>query len=264
MKVAIVFLCKYPSKGTLDFANKIGNDTADDVYVISDELYNESTLSNVSVLSIPDELCLQSGYMNSNIGSDVTHIKKNPIAYDKALYHFSLIDRSYDFVLFLEDDVLVQTTDTIKKFIDKYVKYDLVTPQNFFKDNNWLDWHWKHVVDKISPPYYYSMVCACGMSRIMLDVIHEYVCEKNTLFYIESMFNTLAMQNNLKVIDAPELKSIVWMGDWDFDDYLLLPNNFFHPVKNPDNHVSLRHVIQELITEQYTPIDKLPPFIIKT
>jgi hypothetical protein len=106
------------------------------------------------------------------------------------------------------------------------------------------------------------MVCACGMSRKLLDEIKKYVKRNNTLFYIEVMFNTLAMQARLKVTDVKELKSIVWMGDWDIDEFLLLPNNIFHPRKDIGNHKNLRIEIKDAIDEKYIPLNRLPEFLL--
>jgi hypothetical protein len=265
MKVAIVFLTKTPSKGTLDFASIIGLKTNFSVFVISDDKIDVDLpfykRSKVKVIHIDDEECKSSGYINSNIGDNVTHIKKNPIAYDKALYQFAFIDTNYDFVWFLEDDVFALNPSVFVNLTEKYSIYDLVVPNNIEKTDNVMDWHWKHIFDKIEPPYYHSMVCACGMSRAMLDTINDYVCEKNTLFYIESMFNTLAMQKGLTVAEVFELKTIVWMGEWGLDDFVLLPENLFHPIKEPNNHHLLRDAVNGMINRGHKPQNNLPEFI---
>jgi hypothetical protein len=265
MKVAIVFLSKTPNKGTLDFASIVAHKTTYDVHVISDDLIdtelNEFKRSKVKVIHITDEECLHSGYINSNIGDNVTHIKKNPIAYDKALYEFAFLNPYYDFVWFLEEDVFVLNASVFTTLTEKYSIHDLVVANNFEKTDNVMDWHWKHIFNKIEPPYYHSMVCACGMSRAMLDTIHDYVSEKNTLFYIESMFNTLAMQRNLTVAEAFELKTIVWLGDWGLDEFVLLPENLFHPIKEPNNHHLLRDAVNGMIHRGYKPKNNLPEFI---
>ena len=75
------------------------------------------------------------------------------------------------------------------------------------------------------------------------------------------MFNTIAMQNNLKVKDAFELKSIVWLGDWGIDEFLLLPNNLFHPKKDLQSFGFYRNQIEEKKNSKYKPKNKLPNFI---
>jgi hypothetical protein len=106
------------------------------------------------------------------------------------------------------------------------------------------------------------MVCACGISKKLLKAIDKYVQQKNELFYIEVMFNTLAHHNKLKVKDVFELKSIVWMGNWGLDEFLLLPNNIFHPKKELDKFESYRRKIANAKRNKYEPINNLPGFLL--
>jgi hypothetical protein len=264
MKKAIAFLTRYPELETLAFAEQLAFETDFDVYIFSDELYAEREVyvirDNFKVVSYSDNICIKSGYTDSNI-SDSTHIKKNPISWDKMIYHFCEEAVEYDFIWVFEDDVFIPSVHTILRLHDRYKTFDLITPNNFEKKNTLLDWHWKHIFDKIEPPYYYSMVCACGFSRKMLDCIKEYVKNNNQLFYIEAMFNTLAMQNNLQVKDAFEFKSVVWMGEWFIDEFLLLPNNVFHPKKNIEDYQYLRLMISHQQKSGYEPKNNLPDFI---
>lgn len=264
MKKAIAFLTRYPQLETLAFAEQLSFETDFDIFVFSDELYaeKEELIVNKSfkVISYSDNFCKESGYVNSNI-SGSTHIKKNPISWDKMIYHFCEQGMEYDFVWVFEDDVFIPSVKTICNLHEKYSAFDLITPNNFQKQDDLPDWHWKHIFDKIEPPYYYSMVCAMGMSRKMLDAIKEYVKNNNQLFYIEVMFNTLAMQNNLKVKDAFEFKSVVWLGEWFIDEFLLLPDNVFHPKKNIEDYQYLRLMISHQQKNGYKPVNKLPNFI---
>jgi hypothetical protein len=169
----------------------------------------------------------------------------------------------FDFVWVFEDDVFIPSVDTLVNIDDKYCNLDLITANNFAKKDLLLDWHWKHVIDKHDSPYFYSMICAMGLSRTMLNTIKRYVGWHNELFYCEVMFNTLAFHNQLKVKDAYEFKSIVWMGKWDIDEFLLLPNNVFHPRKDIDNHENLRKQIEEAKKTCYVPKNTLPDFVKK-
>lgn len=143
----------------------------------------------------------------------------------------------------------------------KYTDFDLVTPNIFQKTDTIMDWHWRNIIDKIDPPYYFSMVCAMGISKNVFKAIKDFVRKKKTLFFIEVMFSTLAKQDKLKVIDAFEFKSIVWLGEWGLDEFLLLPLNVFHPIKNIDDHQNLRESINDLKASNYIPNNKLPIFI---
>lgn len=258
-KTAVVFLTKSPQKGTTDFAKKVAADTEFKVFVVIDDWDEFGETEGVTQIQIPDEICLRSGYHSTMTKDSV--LNKNPIAWDKFVYYFCKIDTSFDFLWVFEDDVFVPSVGTIVNLHNKYGGYDLVTPNNFKREGNAMDWHWKHVIDKIEPPYYFSMVCAMGISKSVLNAIRGFVDAKNTLFFNEIMFNTLAMQNDLNVIAPLELKSIVWLGNWGIDDWLLLPDNVFHPHKHIDEHQWYRDFIKEVRLTYYLPKNNLPLFI---
>jgi hypothetical protein len=262
---AVAFLTKHPQLETLAFAEEIAYETDFDVYIFSDELYMQKEKYVITptfkVISISDEKCRDANYINSNISDNQTHIKKNPIAWDKMLYYLCEIKTEYDTVWVFEDDVFIPNFETILNLDKKYDNFDLVTPNNFLKSDTALDWHWQHIMPKIDPPYYFSMVCACKLSDKMLNCVKEYVKTHQQLFYIEVIFNTLAMQNNLNVTDALELKSVVWQGEWGMDEFILLPNNVFHPKKNIEDYFHLRMEIDFNKKNGFKPINKLPKFI---
>lgn len=262
MKSAVVFLTKIPHSSTIRFAQQIKNMLGHEVYIIVDsEEYIPEHQTSITFIQIKDEYCRQKGYVNSNISANNTHIGKNPIAMDKFLLFFCENDLPYDFVWVFEDDVFIPSLKAFENLDNKYSKNDLVTPNNFLKKDRALDWHWPHIVNKIGPPYYYSMVCAMGLSKSMLKVIKSYVGFEKRLFYQEAMFNTLAMQNELSVADPLELKSIVWMGEWGLDEFLLLPDNMFHPIKALEEHQILRDAVVEIAATNYCPVDRLPHFV---
>lgn len=259
MKTAIAFLTTTPHEDTLAFSREV-RDTGFDVFVICDD-EQEFNVVNDGIIHISDELCQKWKYVDSNISSNSTHIKKNPIAWDKMLLFFCEFAKEYDFVWVFEDDCFIPSVETIQYLHLKYRNFHLVTPNNFQNDGSAMDWHWRDIYPKIKGPYAYSMVCACGISRDMLNEVKRYKEREETLLYIEVMFNTLALQKGLKVIDAFELKSIVWMGDWTIDEFLLLPNNIFHPRKDIENHYIMRKLIKERRFSGYIPKNKLPEFL---
>ena len=259
MKTAIVFLTTTPQGNTLQFRNEVSKHF--DSFIVADTT-KELGLSS-RLIHISDKICIDNGYFGCNISGNETHIKKQVISLDKFLFIFCEKLTEYDFVWVFEDDVFIPSVDTIINLHNSYSQYDLVTPNNFLKQDTLPDWHWRNVFDKIEPPYYYSMVCAMGLSRAMLNKIKEYVDNNQRLFYQEVMFNTLAMQNGLQIIDAFELKSIVWQGKWDIDEFLLLPNSVFHPRKDIENHYSIREKCMGLHLSGYKPKNNLPEFINK-
>ena len=262
MKIAIAFLTTIPHPNTIKFASEIKTQLGYDTFIIADDNTVSLYFNDVHLIQMNDNCTKQ--YINSNINNSATHIKKNPIAMDKFLYAFCENYTEYDFVYVFEDDVFIPSLFTIKNLIDKYKDYDLVTPNNFAKNDRIPDWHWRHIFSRFpkrTEPFYYSMVCAMGLSRKMFDAIKEYAFINQSLFYVEVMFNTLAYDNKLNVICPLELKSIVWLGKWDVDEFLLLPNNVFHPRKDIGNHYNLREQSLSLELSNYTPKNNLPSFI---
>jgi hypothetical protein len=64
-------------------------------------------------------------------------------------------------------------------------------------------------------------------------------------------------------MDAFELKSIVWMGEWGINEFLLLPNNVFHPRKDIENHYKLRESTKLERFLHVKPKNNLPDFLKK-
>lgn len=258
MKVAVAFLTKYPQEGTLSFARDI-NYVGFDTFVISDD---ECHMEGVTY--IQDEECYNHNFKNAHIWENSSSIKKQITAWDKFLYLFCKVETEYDFVWVFEDDVFIPSVEAFQLLHLKYRNYHLVTPNNFLNDGKMMDWHWKYIYDKCPKgPYAYSMVSACGISRDVLNEVKSYATEHETLFFIEVLFNTLALQKGLKVIDAFELKSVVWMGEWTIDEFMLLPDNIFHPRKDIENHFIMRKMMNECQFSGYVPKNKLPHFLKK-
>jgi len=261
MKTAVAFLTTTPQEDTLKFAKEV-RDTGFDVFVICDD-EQEYEVVNDGIIHISDEVCQKWGYIDSNINSTSTHIKKNPIAWDKMLLFLCEFASEYDFVWVFEDDCFIPSVEVIQNLHLKYSYFDLVTPNNHKNDGKMMDWHWRDIYPKIEGPYAYSMVCACGLSRKMLNLVQDYKNKNNSLLYIEVMFNTLALHNELKVMDAFELKSIVWMGEWTIHEFTQLPNNVFHPMKDINKHYNIRELMVELKLKELISKKPLPDFLKK-
>ena len=58
-----------------------------------------------------------------------------------------------------------------------------------------------------------------------------------------------------------ELKSIVWQGKWGVDEFILLPNNVFRPIKDIKNHQNYRDKIKHLQSINWEATDNLPDFV---
>jgi hypothetical protein len=255
MKVAVVFLTKTPQDYTIEFAKETSKEF--DTFIVVDDENFES--NDDMFICIKDSVCESQNYAGCNINETSTHIPKKIISWDKFVYHFCEIRKEYDFVWVFEDDVFIHSVDLIRK-INRLNNYDLVTANNFKKNDSIPDWHWKSIFERIKPPYYNSMVCAMGLSRNTLKSIKNYVLEHKSLFHIEALFNTIAMQNKLSVVTPMEFITIVWKGNWDILDYLYMPSNFFHPVKQ--NHYEIRKSMNKLInSDDLNYAKRLPNFI---
>lgn len=279
-KKAVVFLTRQLQEDTKIFIFDILKKTNFDVFVIEDSIPKQ-VFSKIEVtfcydsskhiepifynlIQIDDTICKENGYNGCNINSTSTHIQKSPIAWDKFLFTFCETYTSYEYVWVFEDDCFIPSISALINLDKNYSNYDLVVPNNHYNGGTEVDWHWRSIYPIYSGPYYYSMVCACGMSRKLFNEIKKYKDENGFLFYIEVMFNSLAMKNNLSVHTPLELKSIVWQGIWGLDEFLLLPNNIFHPKKDINSHSLLRHQIDlAKQNKEYKPINNLPDFIKK-
>jgi hypothetical protein len=209
-----------------------------DVYMMCDRTHANETVNGIRYIHVTDEESANNGYVNAACGT----IDKECTAWDKAMYHFTKVDTSYEFVWFLEDDVYVPD-GAFEAMHDKYViqnknngepGIDYVTAHNSpnlrGEETTWS--HWKCAYDMLAYPMYKSMVCAVGMSRKAMDTVKKYVEDNWTMVFVEVMFNTLVMQNGFNLVQAPELSTIHYQYEWTLDDIKKQPHNLFHPVKH--------------------------------
>jgi hypothetical protein len=258
---AVVFLCTNLQNEVVKFANQIYKQTDFEVFLIVDSNDKVELKDNLfTIIQYEDSICKDAGYLGCN-NKDKTHIQKEVIAWDKFFYAFCNELSDYNFVWVFEEDVFIPSIECIVNINRKYGHYDLVTANNFKKTDNVPDWHWIEIFKKLEPPYYFSMVSACGLSKNLFQEIKKYVEKNKYLVHHEVLLNTLANQSNLKVITAKELKSIVWLGEWGIDEFIRLPDNFFHPRKDIENYSYIRETIAEHILAGYKPKKKLPDFL---
>lgn len=86
------------------------------------------------------------------------------------------------------------------------------------------------------------MICAIRCSKRLMETIDDYAKTYNTLFMDESLFNTLALQNNLETIVIDELTSIIWQKDWDISE--IKRENLYHPIKSIEQQYAFREMIK--------------------
>lgn len=228
----------------LDFLNRFSKYRIIIVVDDNSENYAEKyadyikTNTNIQIIQLPNELCREQGYTNCNSCVGFNEI----ISWDKALYYFNHIDTIHHGgdIWFIEDDVFFMNEDTLINIDKQYLQSDLLT--SFHETNHsgeMYSWnHWVNVVGRIELPWSHSMVCACRMSRRLLGAVDEYVKKRGQLYFIESMFNTLAQHNNMKIDNPIELSSVHWNTNWDKTD--IDNTKVYHPFKNIEDHSVIR------------------------
>jgi hypothetical protein len=250
MKSAICLLCVEPHPSHIKFLESILGEYTK--IMLCDSSTGGYTSDIIQFINIEDNVCYNEGYKNMNYC-----VPKNPSAWDKAMYYFCKIDPSYDYVWFLEDDVFVSSIDAVSNMDKKYPECDLLSKQNTkITDGHTSEWiHWQQGLDHHPLPWYISMICACRLSKALLQKIKEYVDNNHTLFFLEIMVNTLSMHHDLTVVNPVELQNIMptaqvgkrvrrykngkytWVQQ-SIDN--VEPNYFYHPMKDIDLHDKFR------------------------
>ena len=236
-KTAVCFLTRQSAMQTIDFAQTLIRDANEDdldVFIAVDDNSFKTISLNISTslrfIQIPNEQCNRAGFretMSMVIGAP-------PNAWDKALFHFILLSRSYAFVWLIEEDVFIPSTRAFLTLHRLYSKNtDLVITSNRLNQlGDPVHWHWWHAPGKFLPPWSASMANVAGLSRRMLHGIHEYVRWRGFVPYHEYCFNTLALHLNLTIVTPTELSTLVHRTNYSFDAIKRQPNNLFHPVKD--------------------------------
>ena len=171
-------------------------------------------------------------------------INKKISGWDKAIFYFANINTNYNNVWFIEDDVFLYDENTLLNIDTKYNDSDLLT--STYKENSTghkNDWHWKKINIKLSPPYYYAMVCATRISKTLLSKIKDYATEYKTLFFLEALFPTLCKSNNLQYDIPDELHTIIYRKIYTIEDINKI--NLYHPVKDTTKHKLYRNKLDE-------------------
>jgi len=248
MKNCVCLICHKPNLIYLDFLNTI---TEYDIVVIIDdenekyyednkELY-DTKYPKLIIAQINYNECVEFGFQYSNIT-----LNKMVSGWDKALYfYFTLyndrisIKNKYKNVWFIEDDVFFYDQTVLTNIDNQYPNSDLLVKNINKKENN--GWIWNLINIHTDEPYYNSLVCACRMSTALLYHIFDYAIKYKQLFFIEAMFPTIAMTNNLQCDFPEELDTIEYRKDWSYAE--INKTNIYHPIKNIELHKLLRECL---------------------
>lgn len=243
-KNAICLLIKKSNDIWFSFLNDFTKDNINnlinyDIYIVTDDddiLINDYQLKypNIKLLQINNIDAFNKGYKNSSY-------IKNVLPLDKALYYFCETNIYYDNIWFIEDDVYIPTKYNLYDLDLKYSIIDLIhTDSNINTDGNLNNWPWWiKIIPFYELPWYSGLQCICRMSNKLLLKIKEFVKINNTLVFLEVLFPTIAGKNNLKMMDIPEFKNVIYYQHYnninEIDE-----TNFYHPIKNLNHHVELR------------------------
>ena len=198
---AICLLCVRPNKIHIDFFNTISNYK---LFILCDDNNYNTNNTNIEFIKIDDNECFSNGYKNSNF-----FVNKNPSAWDKVFYYFSKINKNFDYVWILEDDVFVPNNDAFWNLDNKYGNADLLCKSNICNTSK-NDWQlWQTANNKYDLPWYSSMMCCCRISNQLFEEIRKYVEEKDELFFIETMISTIANHKKLIIKEVEEFEDII-------------------------------------------------------
>ena len=257
MNNTICLLCYKVREGWCTFLNKFKNY---DIYIIIDcnnqpiQEYRKK-YKNINFIKIIDFDCVKNGFYNS-----VHELWVNPtnkvISWDKGLYFFSKINKNYQNVWFMEDDIFFYDENTLLNLDNKNKNIDLVIKNFNHKKNiyNINEWHWKKIIrfkdknwEKMAT---YTMVCCVRLSRKYLNHLIKYVEKNNKLHLIETLIPTLAIVNKLNIKYEKNLR-ISWRKKFKYINKF----SIYHPIKNFKIQNKIRYKMKKIynlyINEQY-------------
>jgi hypothetical protein len=136
----------------VDFFSKLASSNYDVFIVVDNSAYCPKWKTHsVQYIKVEGSKCSSAGFKHLN--PTVTRAKtvRQCSAWEKALYYFSRLEMSYDNVWFIEDDVLIPTTDTIRMIDSRHGKADIISASNNIDENPHIDsWYWldmSHSID---------------------------------------------------------------------------------------------------------------------
>lgn len=249
----ICLITRIPNKTWCDFLNGF---TKYKIYIILDDndfdlTEFENTYNHIKFIKVENEKCKINGYTDMN----EFIMNKSITGWEKALYYFTIENTDYDFIWFIEDDVFFYNEDTIVEIDKQYPDEDLLTNE---VENEYIDgkqeyiesvldeklnrkqhpWHWDRINILIPPPYYACMACAIRCTPNMLKHVNDYAKEYKQLFFLEALFSTIAIRNNLKYKTPTEFNTIKYQASYIKEHIDNI--HIYHPVKHMIDHDEFR------------------------
>jgi hypothetical protein len=243
--IAIALLTLNPKRELIEFYKNISTNNYDFYCIVDNNNINKSLINdNVNFIQIDDHFCARNGFHGFN---PVIRKRNAPLvsAWDKAIFYFCRLNRSYEHIWFVEDDVFVPDFNLFQTTDSRYQNTDLLSSKIEVNVTGELkSWVWWKMAShsNIPLPWAKSMVCAFRVSKILLQLLDQHVSKnKNKYKFIEYIFHTLALHNELTVKEADSLSGIVYRRDWVKED--LNFNTFYHPVKSIEQQILFREYL---------------------
>jgi hypothetical protein len=242
--IAIALLTLNPKAELIEFYKRV-HGSHYDFYCFVDENSTERILDDfVNYIHMDDLFCKQNGFHRFN-----PVIKKGPCnvsSWDKAILYFCRLNKAYEHVWFIEDDVFVPDISLFESIDTRFPKDDLLSPENIINKSGELEsWHWWPLaaVSNLPLPWAHSMVCAMRVSKKLIKLVDQYVTQnKDSPKFIEYIFHTLALHNALSVNVVKNLSGIVWRKNWEPGE--LNGETLYHPVKSIDQQTEFRRFLK--------------------
>jgi len=241
---ALVILTKNPSTELVEFYRTIRRETYDVFFLVDDNSKKLIIDDLINYIQIEDSLCQKYGYHSFN---PIIKNGNSPFvsAWDKAIFYFANLNKSYNKIWFLEEDFFVPDINFFEKLDTCFLNEDILSAGNFINATGELEgWDWWWMAKESVPlPWAKSMVCAIRVSQKLMKILSSYVeNNKNSYKFIEYIFHTLALHNDLEVKAIENLQGIVWRRDWLKEE--LNMNTLYHPVKSINQQTEFReHLI---------------------
>ena len=267
MKNCVCIVCRLPNQIWLDFLNNVPGD----IFMIINDQTNLNTLrpGKVQIIEINTNECHRQGFnhanrviqSNENIQLGFIHLPFPEVtAWDKALYYFCNMNNNYDNIWFFEDDCFFIDPNIFERMNSQYPNIDLLVKENNtnFERTRWC---WNHVKPLLSEPTAFSFIQTCRLSRKLLSLVKNTAQRLNRLVVIETLFNSLVMQNNLSMRHPNELSLLHWDKELTKIDRLD-SNKIYHPVKDINLHPILRFN-ENVATSNHDIMNLTPPEVWK-
>ena len=212
-----------------------------DVFVVMDEQADYSEFiqkyPKITFVQISDDVCTNSGYTHSDI------VFKPIVATDRAFYYFNRVNTSYEHIWFIEDDVMFKDKNVFVEMDKEYTTTDMLCPpMNLCASPQSTTWPHIHMVgDTLQWPVGFGLVCCMRVSSRLMQKVDEFVVKHNRLNYKEFLFHTLAIHNNLHIIQAPELRTITWPTHVNPVELKRTYNQIHPPVKDFNEQIEIRN-----------------------